>query len=663
MISPVINIIIIIFVILLILLGILLIHKKCNKHKPFLNNNFVMGGNFNSNNNFLIFSDKEMNSHIKNLLESFKWKCDNNSKYIHFSFVEDHKYHGHRYVRDHISHHITPVHHYITPANSHISPPAHHNIALSDHHKSIYTPHLTHPSTPHLTRPSTRPIHHNKSSIHHISPPLNYKSPATTPHNMSLQPHPYYRHGGDLYFENIHHHDNYEVPHNENLYSLIGEIKILGLEFSDKKKMMHHFEKKDFFPKWSKNGINISKGDKITVNSTNVAGGKEALSRYIDNPLLYNGHKFNLQVYIAMYVQDDKLIQAFINPNYNMQVALLPYTNTDYDNNDIHISNITNFDKIELAELHKREKYLTKLLENKQIKKQVYHIIHECELVTKHMVNKLKIHAIAAFELLTLDILIDNEYKVWLLDMHRTKDKELGKENNSENNSENNEEKVGGKLGEKIQLTNHFERYWNWVLKNVILANFGLHTSIWGIYNVLPVMTNELWHESHEDHKEHLHFLDYYKLPKVVAHQLILQPLHLAIDQELVELSHFGVLKSVYQYISYGSRKWDISYIKKIYNEAVEESHIHYRNYYHWLMIYDGHCVGYFGIRPDIDNNINACKIQKEFKIPEKGVGSPILLPSNINCYQVRYFVSPSYQGKKLASMGGRHIVHFFKSI
>jgi hypothetical protein len=265
------------------------------------------------------------------------------------------------------------------------------------------------------------------------------------------------------------------------------------------------------------------------------------------------------------------------------------------------------------------------------------------------MVNKLKIHAIAAFELLTLDILIDDEYKVWLLDMHRTKDKELGKENNSENN----EEKVGGKLGEKIQLTNHFEKYWDWVLRNVILANFGLTSSIWGIYNVLPILNNELWHEGHETHKEHLHFLDYYKLPTVVAHQLILQPLHLATEQELVELSHFGVLKSVHQDIS-NSKQWDISYIKKIYSESVEEGNLHCKNYYDWLIIYDGHCVGYFGIRPDVDNNINACKVKKDFKIPPSG---------DINCYQIRYFVSPSYQGKKLASMGGRHIVHFFKSI
>ena len=238
MISPV---IIIIFVILLILLGILLVYKNCNKSVTFLNNGlhnglhnglnnglhrFIIGGNSNANNNFLVFSDKEMNSYIKKLLENFEWKCDNNSKYIHFSFVEDHKYHGHRYVRDHISHHITPVHHYITPANTHISPPTHH-----------YIP---------------QPMHHHKSSMYHISPPLNYK-PQVGQHNISLQPHPYYRHGGDLYFENIHHHDNYAVPHNENLYSLIGEIKILGLEFSDKKKMMHHFEKKIFF----QNGIKM----------------------------------------------------------------------------------------------------------------------------------------------------------------------------------------------------------------------------------------------------------------------------------------------------------------------------------------------------------------------------------------------------------------------
>jgi hypothetical protein len=500
----------------------------------------------------LIFSDKRMNNYVKNNFKKFGWECNNDNKYIHFSFIEDHKC---------------------------------------------------------------------KKNIH----------------------------GGDLYYENIHYHEHYENPHNKNLYSLIGEIKLLGNEFSDKKKLTHHFEKKDFFPKWHKDDIAISKGNSIKIfdHLASANTGSNVVTKYITNPLLYNNHKFNLQVYIAMYVQDDNLIQAFINSNYNMQVSKKPYIDGEYSNKDIHISNNLELD-ISNTELNHREKFLSKLLENKNIKKQVYHIIHECEIITKHFINKLKIHAIAAFELLTLDILIDENYKVWLLDMHRTQEKELGIES----------PKIGGKLGEGVNLHNQFENYWNWVLKNVIFANFGLHTSIWGIYNVLPIMSNEFNYSGH-DHQ----IIDYYKLPKVVAHQLILQPLHLATEQELIELSHFGILKNVYQYISHGSRPWDISYIKKIYRESVEDSVMHFREYYHWLIIYDGHCVGYFGIRPDVDNKISICTQKKQFKIPENKIGPPILAPIEINCYQIRYFVSPSYQGKKLASMGGRHIVHFFKSI
>jgi len=521
----------------------------------------------------LIFSDKKMNDFVKNNFLKFGWECNNDNNYIHFSFIEDHKY---------------------------------------------------------------------KKNIH----------------------------GGDLYYENIHYHEHYENPHNKNLYSLIGEIKLLGNEFSNKRKLAHHFEKKDFFPKWHKGDIIISKGNSIKIlesaanDAANAAANDAAndtttITKYISNPLLYNGHKFNLQVYIAMYVQDDNLIQAFINSNYNMQVSKEPYINGEYSNRDIHISN--NIDTVENNELNHREKFLSKLLGDKNIKKQVYHIIHECEITTKHFLNKLKIHAIAAFELLTLDILIDENHKVWLLDMHRTQEKELG---DSQYGRHNSGHKTGGKLGEKVNLHNHFDNYWNWVLKNVIFGNFGLHTSIWGIYNVLPIMANELWHPSHNGHNSHEHqIIDYYKLPKVVAHQLILQPLHLATEQELIELSHFGVLKNVYQYISYGSRPWDLSYIKKIYSESVEDSVMHFRDYYHWLIIYDGHCVGYFGIRPDIDNKISICTPSKHFKIPENKIGPPILAPIEVNCYQIRYFVSPSYQGKKLASMGGRHVVHFFKSI
>jgi len=454
-------------------------------------------------------------------------------------------------------------------------------------------------------------------------------------------------HGGDFHFDNMHYHENYQNPIIKENVSLVGEIKLLGNEFSNKKKLMHHFEKKKFFPKWEKGDISILKGDTISIETESPTKGlNDTISKYITNPLLYDKHKFNLQVYIAMYVQDDKLIQAFINPNYNMQVALQPYVEKDYSNKNIHISNNVD-NNLSNIELNKREKFLSKLLKNKDIKKQVYHIIHECEIITKHFINKLKIHAIAAFELLTLDILIDEDYKVWLLDMHRTQEKELG---NMHRTQENMQTKTGGKLGENISLHNFFEKYWSWVLKNVIFGNFGLHTSVWGIYNILPVLEHELWHSGNDHHQ----IIDYYKLPKVVVHQLILQPLHLASEHELIELSHFGVLKNVYQYISYGSKKWDLTYIKKIYNESVGDSNMHYRDYYHWLIIYDNHCVGYFGIRPDIDNKISACASKNNVKIDQ---------PTEINCYQIRYFVSPSYQGKKLASVGGRHIVHFFKSI
>ena len=139
--------------------------------------------------------------------------------------------------------------------------------------------------------------------------------------------------------------------------ALCGEIINLGLEFSNKKSMQKHFGDKSYFPKWSPGKLLIQKNDQSIKISTEalVASSPDIIQeQYISNPLLYEGKKFNLQVYLAIYARDadaanadagnaanaeSAFIQAIINSNYNMQVSALPYSNSDYDNTDIHISN------------------------------------------------------------------------------------------------------------------------------------------------------------------------------------------------------------------------------------------------------------------------------------------------------------------------------------
>ena len=39
------------------------------------------------------------------------------------------------------------------------------------------------------------------------------------------------------------------------------------------------------------------------------------------------------------------------------------------------------------------------------------------------------------------------------------------------------------------------------------------------------------------------------------------------------------------------------------------------------------------------------------------------MVKGEINCYQLRYFISPDYRGKSFAAIAGIQVVHFFKSI
>uniref|UniRef100_A0A6C0I1T0 N-acetyltransferase domain-containing protein n=1 Tax=viral metagenome TaxID=1070528 RepID=A0A6C0I1T0_9ZZZZ len=398
--------------------------------------------------------------------------------------------------------------------------------------------------------------------------------------------------------------------------ALCGEIANLGLEFSNKAKMKKHFEDKPYFPKWSPGKLLIEKNNqsiKISESSASTLSDKSTLSdadviqeQYISNPLLYEGKKFNLQVYLAIYARGadasgadasgadasgaDAFVQAIINPNYNMQVSALPYSNSDYDNTGIHISNL---DKSQITPPD--AEFLKKIL-TKDVKTQIYHIIHNCEEISKTIMKK-NTNTLAEFELITLDLLIDDVSKVWLMDMHRT-----------------------------LERSQKDTLYFDWVLNGVILPNFGIVDGIWGINpqsKSAPALA----------------------LPAVVNHQLGIRPLNLATEEDLINLAKIGSMPEVYTYIS-NKHPWDAAYIHDIYNNAVKYASMLRRDYYHWLIIYNKECVGYVGIRPFYGNfSPDECKDKLQ------------------KCCQIRWFISPHHRGNKLSTFAGKHVVHFFKSI
>jgi len=432
---------------------------------------------------------------------------------------------------------------------------------------------------------------------------------------------------------------------------LYGQIPQLGIDFSDKKKLEKHLLHKHYFPKWEPQiGAHICRSNDSNSNdshSRDIFISKDStknssnyvITKYIENPLLYEGKKFNLQVFIALYIRAPigghaykQLEQAILFPTYNMLCANQPYKNSDYDNRDIHISNTET--GISEDEMRTRNKYISEL----DIMPQIYEIIYDCEKISSaHIVKN------TSFELLTLDVIIDEHKKVWLMDMHRTIA---------------NLELMGA-------LVSSYE---NWLLYNVIMANFGLHTSLYQLK------------KGHSLKSKQIIIPDIIKTQKMIVpiyaleEKLVLKPLYLATESELHELAIIGSMQEVYKYISHGHKKWDDGYIRKLFKEAIADSAQLCRDYYHWILVYNNHCVGYIGIRPYDDAhllypNVTKCIVTTQLKAPsiinENRIAKkkPIMVKGAINCYQLRYFTSPDYRGKSFAAIAGIQVVHFFKSI
>jgi len=471
----------------------------------------------------------------------------------------------------------------------------------------------------------------------------------------------------------------------DNNAILCGQMIQVGNEFSNKNKLEKHFSHKDYFPKWEIGDLCILKNKGTNKDShassfiitDNCNGGNDGVSKtkYISNPLLYKEKKFNLQVYFALYKRNETFSNAVVCPHLSMQVASENYQNGQYENKNIHITNTLftdlrytsypsdlqkadqkmhftdlqgqiqaiEFDHADQkthsscseSELEERKLFMSKL----QILPTIRQIISDCQDV---LLN-LNLNCSNSFELLTLDIIVDNNHKVWLMDMHRTL------------------ENMHRTLEKSKVLSSE---YWDWVLYNVILSNFGLYTFT----------------------------LNSFARPSMAKSSvIILQPLHLATPSNLSDLVKIGTTPEVYKYISYG-KIWNEGYVKGLYKEAVSDNAQLKRDYYHWLiLLFVGHgnqllsnshgnqlnsgfkCVGYIGIRPYEDVNVSfpnvvKCVTPTYFKVPEnamahKRMKPPIIAKGEINCYQMRYFTSVDHRGQNLASIGGMHCVHFFKSI
>ena len=184
------------------------------------------------------------------------------------------------------------------------------------------------------------------------------------------------------------------------------------------------------------------KGIFITNKFTNVSSLKQSLivSEYIDNPLLLDGYKFDLRIYVAMtsinplrlYVYEEGLVRL-ATVKYSSAIGNLKqnqYTHlTNYSLNKKNAAFQENLDadqddqgsKQSLTAFRRRLKQMGH--DDDLLWSQIEDIIVKTCVSTEHVVNNatemfVPYKSSNCFELLGFDILIDQNLKPWLLEVN-----------------------------------------------------------------------------------------------------------------------------------------------------------------------------------------------------------------------------------------------------
>ena len=140
------------------------------------------------------------------------------------------------------------------------------------------------------------------------------------------------------------------------------------------------------------------------------------IQNFIDNPLLYNNHKFHLRIY-AIIINSKKSYNVFVYKNGFIYLASHLYNNNDLL--DLK-SNLTGEGSKEQVKLFP-EDFINKFKKNKyiQIKNQINKIIYDSVMSVK---NKLKCYNKTVdskcYKLIGYDILIDNKFNAHLLEIN-----------------------------------------------------------------------------------------------------------------------------------------------------------------------------------------------------------------------------------------------------
>ena len=224
-------------------------------------------------------------------------------------------------------------------------------------------------------------------------------------------------------------------------FDFLPDTYVIPDEFSD---FYNHFQKEQQMdPKrnlWIVKPANMSRGrgiyivdDIAEVNVDDLA----IVSKYIANPLLINGHKFDLRIYVLVTSVDPLRIYVFKeglarfateeyqskNAKGNKFIHLTNYSINKKSENYVHNDNLENDDYGFKWSLSAFCKHLEQIkIDMNLFWSQIYDIIVKSFLSAEHIIypatKKTCIHRTNCFELYGFDIMIDSDFKPWLIEIN-----------------------------------------------------------------------------------------------------------------------------------------------------------------------------------------------------------------------------------------------------
>mmetsp|Transcript_22950 Transcript_22950/g.22284 ORF Transcript_22950/g.22284 Transcript_22950/m.22284 type:complete len:314 (+) Transcript_22950:376-1317(+) len=227
----------------------------------------------------------------------------------------------------------------------------------------------------------------------------------------------------------------------KSVFDFIPDTYVLPDEFGE---FYSHFQKlKNSDPKrnlWIVKPANLSRGRgiyliddiaEVSVDDISV------ISRYISNPLLINGHKFDLRIYVVVtsfdplriYVYKEGLAR-FASEEYSSKVTkgnkfvhLTNYSVNKKNENYVQNQNCENDDFGFKWSLSAFCKHLEQIgIDMNLFWSRIYDVVIKSILSGEHLIftsiKKTCIHRTNCFELFGYDILIDSDLKPWLVEIN-----------------------------------------------------------------------------------------------------------------------------------------------------------------------------------------------------------------------------------------------------